>query len=151
MEERLIAEADRDVSAQDAVETFSEYVPCSVNVGCAHPDSVVETATLASVTPPQPTYKLGLPLETLQRGLLSSLQLEAIIYACGRHEVRLGLTGGRRVSFIMLMDGHSAWRVISLRDMPLIVYASNNTQASHAKITVNFVLCESLRQQHTAF
>lgn len=54
----------------------------SANVGISHPDIVVETNTLSSVPPPDVTYTLAIPKPTIDSGLLSALQLEAIIYAC---------------------------------------------------------------------
>lgn len=43
---------------------------------------MVETNTLSSVPPPDITYTLSIPNLTINCGLLSALQLEAIIYAC---------------------------------------------------------------------
>lgn len=54
----------------------------SANIGISHPDIVVETNTLSSVPPPDITYTLSIPETTIACGLLSALQLEAIIYAC---------------------------------------------------------------------
>lgn len=54
----------------------------SATIGISHPDIVVETNTLSSVPPPDITYTLSIPETTITCGLLSALQLEAIIYAC---------------------------------------------------------------------
>lgn len=54
----------------------------SAKIGISHPDRVVETNTLSSVPPPDITYTLSIPETTIKNGLLSALQLEAIIYAC---------------------------------------------------------------------
>lgn len=54
----------------------------SATIGISHPDIVVETNTLSSVPPPDITYTLSIPELTISSGLLSALQLEAIIYAC---------------------------------------------------------------------
>lgn len=43
---------------------------------------MVETNTLSSVPPPDITYTLSIPEPTINNGMLSALQLEAIIYAC---------------------------------------------------------------------
>ena len=43
---------------------------------------MVETSTLSSVPPPDITYSLSLPRSVADKGSLSALQLEAIIYAC---------------------------------------------------------------------
>lgn len=55
---------------------------CAANIGISHPDIVVETNTLSSVPPPDVTYTLSISESTINSGLLSALQLEAIIYAC---------------------------------------------------------------------
>ncbi|CAI9554589.1 unnamed protein product, partial [Staurois parvus] len=44
---------------------------------------------MSSVPPPDVTYTLSLPSSIIDRGLLSALQLEAIVYACQQHEVIL--------------------------------------------------------------
>lgn len=54
----------------------------SAKIGKHHPDLVVETSTLSSVPPPDITYSLSLPCSVADKGSLSALQLEAIIYAC---------------------------------------------------------------------
>ncbi|XP_038146211.1 protein strawberry notch homolog 2 isoform X2 [Cyprinodon tularosa] len=71
------------------VDTYAEYKPSKSTIGISHPDIVVETNTLSSVPPPDITYTLSIPESTINSGLLSALQLEAIIYACQQHEVIL--------------------------------------------------------------
>ncbi|XP_070688351.1 si:ch73-63e15.2 isoform X2 [Pempheris klunzingeri] len=71
------------------VDTYAEYRPSKSTIGISHPDIVVETNTLSSVPPPDITYTLSIPEKTISCGLLSALQLEAIIYACQQHEVIL--------------------------------------------------------------
>lgn len=68
-----------------------------------HPDPVVENASLAAVSPPLPTYDVVLP-DSVLRGGLSALQLEAVIYACMRHETFLA-DSGQRAGFF-LGDGY---------------------------------------------
>lgn len=53
----------------------------AVKVGLRHPDPVVETSSLSSVNPPDVWYRVSIPEETIDRGCLSALQLEAITYA----------------------------------------------------------------------
>ena len=64
---------------------MKDYVPSKLHVGAAHPDPVVETASLAAVEPPDITYHLHLD-DLIQDKVLSGLQLESIVYACQRHE-----------------------------------------------------------------
>lgn len=49
------AAAIDDPHADDDV--YAEYVPKKLTEGTAHPDPVVETSSLASVTPPDIVYK----------------------------------------------------------------------------------------------
>uniref|UniRef100_A0AAR2J3D9 Protein strawberry notch homolog 1 n=1 Tax=Pygocentrus nattereri TaxID=42514 RepID=A0AAR2J3D9_PYGNA len=70
-------------------ETYAEYMPIKLKIGERHPDPVVETSSLSSVTPPNVWYRLSIPEETIDRGWLSALQLEAITYACQQHETFL--------------------------------------------------------------
>jgi len=57
-------------------------------MGLPHPDPVVENASLAAVDPPDIYYELIMPTKIAEEGLLSDLQLETVVYACQRHEVR---------------------------------------------------------------
>ncbi|XP_031430609.1 protein strawberry notch homolog 2 isoform X2 [Clupea harengus] len=83
-------EADEEEAEElGHVDTYADYKPSKSTVGISHPDRVVETNTLSSVPPPDITYTLSIPDPTISSGLLSALQLEAIIYACQQHEVIL--------------------------------------------------------------
>jgi hypothetical protein len=70
-----------------------------VKIGKAHPDAIVETASLSSVAPPEVYYKLKLPSKIVDRGLLSALQLEAVVYACQQHE--FFLRSGQRAGYLV--------------------------------------------------
>lgn len=71
----------------------------TVKLGKRHPDPVVETASLSSVEPTDVTYKLSIPNETINNGLLSALQLESITYASQAHEQLL--PDGSRAGFLI--------------------------------------------------
>jgi hypothetical protein len=86
-EEELANEEDNEVSASDEIDTFADYQPAKVTIGRPHPDPVVETSSMSSIKPPDPACPLALPREIIQTGLLSSLQLESIVYASMRHQV----------------------------------------------------------------
>lgn len=75
-----------------------EYRPAKLDFGMPHPDPVVETASLASVEPPDITYQLHLD-DLVASGGLSALQLESIVYACQRHEQ--ALPDGQRAGFFI--------------------------------------------------
>ena len=55
-------------------------------IGKPHPDPVVETASMASVEPPDIWYKLKMPRDVIDEGHLSALQLESITYSCQQHD-----------------------------------------------------------------
>ncbi|XP_060725435.1 protein strawberry notch homolog 2a isoform X1 [Tachysurus vachellii] len=83
-------EADEEETEElGHVDTYAEYKPSKSTIGISHPDFVVETSTLSSVPPPDISYTLSIPENTIRTGQLSALQLEAIIYACQQHEVIL--------------------------------------------------------------
>lgn len=67
--------------------------------GKKHPDPVVETASLSSVESCDVNYKLSIPQECIELGLLSALQLEAITYTCQSHEHTL--ESGYRAGFLI--------------------------------------------------
>lgn len=60
---------------------------------------MVETASLSSVEPTDVYYKLSIPQETINTGLLSALQLESITYASQAHDHLLA--DGSRAGFLI--------------------------------------------------
>lgn len=92
----LMMEDEEDVEEGEVRDTFQAYRPSKLPYGQAHPDDVVETSSLAAVEPPDITYELAAKEKLVDEKRLSALQLEAIVYACQRHEQRLpsGARGG---------------------------------------------------------
>lgn len=88
---------------------FHTYVPQKVHIGRLHPDPIVETrcgppagitpSALAAVAPPDVFYDLHFPAGIIDGGLLSSLQLETVIYASQRHQ--LVSPAGFRCGFLL--------------------------------------------------
>lgn len=77
---------DKAEDQMGVVETYADYKPAKLDYGQPHPDPVVETSSLSSVPPTDIKYKLMIPKETIDKGALSALQLESIIYASQAHE-----------------------------------------------------------------
>ncbi len=85
---------------------FEGYTPQRLQVEGAkpHPGALVQSAAMASVLPPAPTYTPNLPKKTITDGLLSLAQIEAVVYAGQAHEQLLprdsNLVEARRGFFI---------------------------------------------------
>jgi hypothetical protein len=67
---------------------YEPYQPQVIEiVGAAtHPTPLVQSVAMASVAPPQPSYRPLLPERALGEGLLSAIQLESVIYAGESHQ-----------------------------------------------------------------
>uniref|UniRef100_A0A7S3JZA5 Strawberry notch AAA domain-containing protein n=1 Tax=Aureoumbra lagunensis TaxID=44058 RepID=A0A7S3JZA5_9STRA len=93
-------EEEADEDALDEVE-FADYVPQKLKFGIAHPDPVVENASLSAVSPPDlgDDCLNGIPSKIIKNGNLSSLQLESIAYANLRFSKRL--PDGKRYGFFI--------------------------------------------------
>ncbi len=61
-----------------------------------HPTPLVQSAAMASVAPPKPSYRPHLPTILASIGILSDAQLESIIYAGEAHSGFLSGALGRR-------------------------------------------------------
>ncbi|KAH8323559.1 hypothetical protein KR067_013748, partial [Drosophila pandora] len=95
--EQAVEDEEVDYEEIGVADTFAEYWPSKLKFGMAHPDPVVETATLSSVELPDITYQLSLPDKTTAS--LSALQLEAVVYACQAHDQIL--PSGERAGFLL--------------------------------------------------
>ncbi|XP_044131632.1 protein strawberry notch homolog 1 isoform X1 [Bufo gargarizans] len=90
---------EEDEEEMGHAETYAEYMPIKLKVGLRHPDPVVETSSLSSVTPADVWFQTSIPEETIDNGWLSALQLEAVTYAAQQHETFL--PNGERAGFLI--------------------------------------------------
>jgi hypothetical protein len=75
------------------------YAPAKLKGGRPHPAVIVESSSMAAVTPPDITHRPHLAPEIVSQGRLSDVQLERVIYAGQRHEQRLA--DGSRAGFFV--------------------------------------------------
>ena len=66
---------------------YEAYTLQSISIPGAqpHPTTLVQSAAMASVTPPKPSYRPHIPANVVANGILSDAQLESIIYAGEAH------------------------------------------------------------------
>jgi hypothetical protein len=71
----------------DAV--YDPYTPAKLKISKArpHPADLIQSAAMAAVDPPDPTYSPKLPKDVIESGKLSEAQLEAVVYFwAGKHQ-----------------------------------------------------------------
>jgi predicted RNA methylase len=75
---------------------YEPYAPQRLRVAGAkkHPGPLVQSAAMASVEPPAPTYSPAIPKNVITDGLLSLPQLEAVVYAGQAHQRMLPAAEG---------------------------------------------------------
>jgi len=123
---------------------FVPYVPAKLSGGKPHPAVIVESASMAAVTPPDITYRPHLAPEIISDGLLSDIQLERVIYAGQRHEQRLP-DGSRAGFFVGDGTGVGKGRVLA----GIIADNWNQYRQRAIWLSVNNDLLESARRDLT--
>jgi hypothetical protein len=76
---------------------FEQYRPTKAAIVDAvpHNTAIVESAAMAAVDPPDPTYLPVLSPDIVSKGVLSDAQLEAVLYAGQAHSKMLGAAEGQ--------------------------------------------------------
>jgi hypothetical protein len=123
---------------------FVPYVPAKLRGGRPHPAVIVESASMAAVTPPDITYRPHLAPEIIIEGRLSDIQLERVIYAGQRHEQRLP-DGSRAGFFVGDGTGVGKGRVLA----GIIADNWNQDRQRAIWLSVNNDLLESARRDLT--
>lgn len=83
---------DLEEEVRDSSDTsYLEYAPKKFHQGKPHPDVLVESASLSATDLPDIHYELHLPKKLIDSGLLSSPQLETVVYSSQVHEEFLPL------------------------------------------------------------
>uniref|UniRef100_A0A7S3QMV8 Strawberry notch AAA domain-containing protein n=1 Tax=Dunaliella tertiolecta TaxID=3047 RepID=A0A7S3QMV8_DUNTE len=95
-EEDVISEEDEE--EMDQANLYAQYRPAKVREGENHPDPIVESQSLAGVTPPDVTYKHHLSAEVKAKKL-SNAQLETVLYSMMRFNQEL--PSGERAGFFL--------------------------------------------------
>jgi len=80
---------DPQGALQDAVYEDYALQAFQIDGAATHPTSLVQSAAMASVLPPLPTYQPLLPTALTRDGVLSAPQLESVIYAGHAHACHL--------------------------------------------------------------
>ncbi len=87
--ETLEGEASISTRLSDAL--YEPFALQSIRVpgACPHPTPLVQSAAMASVRPPKPTYRPHVPKGLVGTGLLSDAQLETLVLAGDAHAAQL--------------------------------------------------------------
>ena len=126
---RLSVEAiDETPSAEISDSVYEPYRPQRLSIPGSknHPGNLVQSAAMASVSPPAPSYAPDLPREVIEQGKLSIAQLESVVYA-GQAHTRF-LPSGEREGFF-IGDGTGVGKGREISGIILDNYRQGRTKA----------------------
>ena len=83
------SEVEATARLSDAIYESFRLQAIDIPDASPHPTKLVQSAAMASVAPPKPSYLPKLPAAILRDGLLSDAQLETVIYAGEAHSAHL--------------------------------------------------------------
>lgn len=118
------------------------YAPHYVSGGAKHPGLIVETPGLANVAPPPVTYRPHLPHDLSEKGFLSAIQTERVIYAGQAHNQRLG--NGARAG-ISIGDGTGAGKTATLAGIILDNWFQNRRRTVWFSVKADLI--EAVREE----
>jgi predicted RNA methylase len=139
--DRESSKAEADSQEPATTTLFVPYTPARLKGGKPHPAPIVESASMAAVTPPKITYRPHLSREIVTEGRLSDIQLERVIYAGQRHEQRLP-DGSRAGYYVGDGTGVGKGRILA----GIILDNFNQGRRRALWLSVNNDLLESARR-----
>lgn len=92
----------KEENLEDEVSNTNVVTNCKPSISHLefnHPNFVVETTALDSVSHPEFCFQLSLPKAALDNGMFSSLQIKFITYSCQRHDQKL--RDGSRAGYLI--------------------------------------------------
>lgn len=129
----IVIESNTGTVTEFTDSIFANYTPQRLSIPGAkeHPGKLVQSAAMAAVEPPTPTYAPVLPANVIQDGLLSLAQLETVVYAGQAHSQILP-NGQRKGFFVGDGTGVGKGREISG------IILDNMTQGRKRAVWVSF-------------
>ena len=79
------SQAALTASLYERYQVQSIQIECDGQAAVSHPTTLVQSAAMASVAPPVPSYRPLLPVSLIRDGHLSDAQIESVIYAGEAH------------------------------------------------------------------
>jgi predicted RNA methylase len=127
---------------------YAVYKPQKLRIpgAQAHPADLVQSAAMASVDPPDPSYKPNLPKDAITKGQLSEAQLEPVVYAGQAHSKMLPDGNTRRGFFIGDGTGVGKGREIS----GIILDNMRQGRGKHVWISEKWSLLNDAKRDWTA-